>query len=219
MVFLRAKTLARSLSLVFLLGTATTSPTHQLLLLQTRLINPNITSTAYDTWFTALLPRLTHAQHYNATLAVSYSPTSTDNASRPAAGEGGSWDHSALFKIPPAKLNSSVPITASMLISADGAGPVNAKRKIRPKDVEVSVSLWNPIQTFQGLREKRGTVPDGRPKVACIVKIEPKEGGDEELETWYHHQVFAPFHLTPATHLSASPTCSRAYLTQNAYSI
>jgi hypothetical protein len=137
-----------------------------------RITNPNVTDAEFNDWYnTVLLPDF--MINHNVSLALRYKPVA--NPVRPQ-----SRQYLALYKA-----NGNVPTSWSNGVAWKGI----QTQDIGPDDVTIQLTSWNPIQTFESLREKRAQVPDGRPKIAMVVKIEPKEGGDEELDEWYRKQV------------------------------
>jgi hypothetical protein len=141
-----------------------------------RIINPNITATEFKTWYdTVYLPEF--MSRHNASLALRYD---VDLQS----GIQSKWDYLALFR--------THEKTSQALKSSDTGWSSNSAPRFGPSDVALELSFWTKIQTFNSLREKRGEVPPGRPNIVMVVKIEPKEGGEEELEDWYRKQVSMP---------------------------
>jgi hypothetical protein len=138
-----------------------------------RITNPNLTHTEFNEWYnTALLPE--YMKNHNSSLGLRYKIVS--GSARPPT-----WDYVALYKN-----HESAPSMETREHTRHDIGP---KRDIGPNDVTIEFSSWKPIHTFESLREKRNQVPAGRAKIGMIVKIEPREGGEEELEEWYHNQV------------------------------
>lgn len=135
-----------------------------------RITNPSVSHEKFNKWYnTVYLPDFMTT--HNASLAVRY---------KVAPGPTTSWQYLSLYKIHQADKSSAIPKS-----NWDNS----KKSDIKPNDVVLESTTWNQIQIFESLREKRGEVPNGRPKIAMVVKIEPREGGEEELEEWYRKQV------------------------------
>lgn len=144
-----------------------------------RITNPNLTHIEFNDWYnTVLLPSF--MSNHNVSLGVRYKAVPNVNSSRPLT-----WEYLALYKTHEG--------AASSVLNKKWTEQIFGKQDIGPNDVTIELSSWTLIQTFESLREKRGQVPAGRPKIAMTVKIEPKEGGDEDVETWYRHQVGTTF--------------------------
>lgn len=145
-----------------------------LILAFTRLTNPAKDPSALPAWYNENVMPAFAATH-NASLAIGYTILPPVNASDAPY----KWTYLGIYKTTE---NTTLlePVTVPVEKS-DG--------NIQPEDVEIQLSAWRPIQVFESLREKRGTVPEGRPKVACIVRIEPAAGNDAAVEDWYHYQV------------------------------
>lgn len=163
-------------------ATATT-----LLLAFTRLTNPSKDATKIPEYYnTQIMPSFAAA--HNATLALGYTILPPVNASTPSK-----WTYLAVYKT-----SANATVSAPRVEGGSRAG----EGEIGPEDVETEVSAWSPVQVFEGLREKRGDVPAGRPGVACVVRIEPGEGdgkGEARVEDWYRFQVPTPFYPSIAT--------------------
>ncbi|KAF2471189.1 uncharacterized protein BDR25DRAFT_367930 [Lindgomyces ingoldianus] len=169
-----------------LLTTATT----QLMIATARVTNPNLTSSEFNNWYNSvLLPGF--MENHNVSLSVRYKLIPPANVTVPKAP---AWDYLTLYKAHP---NVSSTSAAFMGRAVEGSGISFTKRDIGPNDVAIEITTWNPIQTFEGLREKKGQVPSGRPKVVVMVKIEPKEGGDNIVEEWYRKQHLDMLSMLP----------------------
>jgi hypothetical protein len=145
-----------------------------LLLAFTRLTNPAKDPSTLPAWYDENV-RPTFTTTHNASLALGYTVLPPVNASNAPY----KWTYLGIYKTSE-NTTLSTPITVPV-VQSDG--------DIQPEDVEIEVSAWRPIQVFESLREKRGTVPEGRPKVACVVRIEPAAGNEAAVEDWYHYQV------------------------------
>lgn len=128
-----------------------------------RITNPNVTDAEFNNWYNSvLLPDF--MTNHNVSLGLRYKPVSVRAQSR---------QYLAIYKA-----HGDVPANWPSNVKWDRPHA----QGIGPDDVAIQLSSWKPIQTFESLREKRGQVPAGRPKIAMVVKIEPKEGGDEEVD-------------------------------------
>lgn len=163
-----------------------------------RVTNPNITTTQFNDWYnTQLLPAF--MQNHNASLGVRYQFIPFGNATRDAANK---WDYVAVYKTHE-NATATLQNVVGSVDKENGVFNGLEKRDIGPNDVTIELSTWKPIQTYESLREKRGNVPAGRPKVACIVRLEPREGpeGEKDVEDWYHYQVStSPYSYLPGCH-------------------
>jgi hypothetical protein len=135
-----------------------------------RITNPNVTDAEFNNWYNTVL-LLDFMTNHNVSLGLRYKLVSARPQSR---------QYLALYKA-----HGDVPTNWTSNAKWDTP---NAQ-DIGPDDVSIHLSSWKPIQTFEALREKRGRVPAGRPKIAMVVKIEAKEGGNEEVDEWYRKQV------------------------------
>ena len=92
----------------------------------------------------------------------------------------------ALYKVPDINFLTATPNAMSRL-------PLNHE-SLPDKSKPVTTwsawtfTYWTPIQTFEG-KSKATT----RPKYVVMAKMEPAEGGDDELDQWYRKQVFNSF--------------------------
>lgn len=149
-----------------------------------RLTNPTITDFQFNTWYnTQLLPSF--MANHNASLAVRYKYIPFANSTRTPT-----WPYVAVYKTHE-ELNATAASATAHIFDLHHSGTTNGKRDIGPDDVAIELSAWTPVQTFESLREGRGDVPEGRPRVACIVRLEPAAGADGErnVEEWYRYQV------------------------------
>ena len=67
------------------------------------------------------------------------------------------------------------------------------RHNIEPQDAKIEISSWKLIQASESLREKRGDIPNGRLRIATVVRIGPMAAGEGQrvLEEWYRKQVRA----------------------------
>jgi hypothetical protein len=149
-----------------------------LMMATAKITNPNLTDTEFNSWYNdALLPSF--MTNHNASLGLRYKLAPYPADPRPA-----DWQYLALYKT---HENATVSKSGEQVFPRGLEG-----RDIGPEDVAIEISSWTHVQTFESLREQKGEVPNGRPKIAMVVKIEPKEGGDAELDEWYRKQVRLP---------------------------
>ncbi|KAF2651001.1 hypothetical protein K491DRAFT_682552 [Lophiostoma macrostomum CBS 122681] len=154
-----------------------------LMMATAQITNPNLTDTDFNSWYnTALLPLF--MTNHNASLGVRYKLIPQPTTPKPPE-----WQYMALYK-------THENTTASPSIEDILPRALN-ERDIGPNDVAIEISSWTHIQTFESLREKRGEVPAGRPKIANVVRIEPREGGDAELDEWYRKQHLDMLSMLP----------------------
>ncbi|KAF2108322.1 hypothetical protein BDV96DRAFT_652890 [Lophiotrema nucula] len=159
----------------------------QIVLASSRVINPNLTETDFNNWYnTVLLPGF--MEHQNASLGVRYRATNRHNVS--------ASQYLAIYKTRSAPSSWSTEAVFSLAERTDAG---IAKRDIGPEDVAIELSTWNPIQTFESLREKTGQIPPGRPKIVVVVKIEPRAEDEDgtELEDWYRKQHLDMLSMLP----------------------
>ena len=132
--------------------------------------NPNITDTEFNQWYNQiLLPGF--MEHQNASLGLRYKVLNSPINTQPQP-----WEYLALYKT-----HGNTSLSSDFIVSRD----------ITPDDVKIELTTWNPIQTFESLRQRRGNVPAGRAKFVFVVKLEPREGeqAEKEVEEWYRKQV------------------------------
>lgn len=161
-----------------------TNVTTNLWLATAHLKNPNITTAQFNEWYNTQLMPLFMGNH-NASLGLRYKYLGTRNTTNVPK-----FEYAALYKTNE-DLNATHNADLAALNLWHAARKHGDKRDIGPDDVAIELSTWRPIQTFESPRERKGNVPVGRPKVACIVRLEPKAGpeGEQDVENWYHYQV------------------------------
>ncbi|KAF2466859.1 uncharacterized protein BDR25DRAFT_317121 [Lindgomyces ingoldianus] len=140
-----------------------------------RITSPNLTASAFNSWYNNIhIPEILKSN--TTSLVVRYKVIPQSTSSIPP------WHYLALYKT-----------------SDVGSISNAAAQYLEAGMVEFHVDSWVPIQTFESLREKRGDVPKGRPKVQVPVKIEPATGeaGTQHVEEWYRKQHLDMFSMTP----------------------
>jgi len=170
------------------------APLTGLFMVLTRITNPAMTPEVFNKWYHEVHVRDILANNF-ATLGMRYGNYSMNMAPQ-VKNSSRSTEWLAVYKVPDfAAWNNSEAFAKTPLNHSSFPDPV----KPVTTWTEFNTSFWLPVQTFEG--KSKATA---RPKYVLMAKIEPPEGGDDDLDQWYRKQVGGLF----ATIFILTPWCS-----------
>jgi hypothetical protein len=155
------------------------APIAGLMMVNARITNPILKPEVFNKWYSEIHVRDMVNNNF-ATVAVRYSNYSADSASS-SADFTLSTQYLALYNVPDINFignagnMNKLPLTSDML-----------PEKNRPVTTWSSwtFTYWLPLDSYEG--KSNATE---RPKCVIVEKIEPSQGGDEELDRWYKEEV------------------------------